>query len=310
MKRFVTFLEENLGRLFRFSRSEMRGAWLLGALAVAVLLFIFLEQQRPETLATDSLAQTDAAADSLRRSRPATTYNAADATPRARWPEPFVFDPNTAAEADFVALGFSEKQARAILNYRSAGAVFRKPEDFSKSFVVSTAMYARLASYIRIGADFSQKTAVDHSARETRNKRIPSEKPTVYIELNTADSAALTTIRGIGPVFAARIVTYRARLGGFFYKSQLKEVYGITEENFSAIAEQFYLDTAVIQKINLNFVSQNVLNRHPYFTGSMTDRVVRGRQAKGGWKSIGDLTNNDILLPSEARKVAPYVVFE
>ncbi len=310
MKRFVAYLEENLGRLFRFSRSEVRGAWLLAAVAIVALLLAFLKQQRPEIPAAGSLAQTDAAADSLRRSRPAAPYTASDTRPETRLAEPFVFDPNTATEADFTALGFSAKQARAILNYRNAGAVFRRPEDFSKSFVVSDTMYVRLAPYIRIAADFSQKTGANRSTGDVPTEPVPSGKPTVYIELNTADSAALTTVRGIGPIFASRIVAYRARLGGFFETGQLKEVYGITAENFPAIAEQFYIDPAVIQKINLNFATQNELNQHPYFTRSMTDRIVKGRQTKGGWRSIGDLTDNDILLPGEARKVAPYVVFE
>ena len=141
-------------------------------------------------------------------------------------------------------------------------------------------------------------------------------KPTVYIELNTADSARLTTVRGIGPVLSRNIVAYRSRLGGFVRKEQLREVWGITDENFNEISAQFFIDAAVIQKIDINFASANSIQSHPYFTRSMVERIVRGRaqvhpdgETKGGWNTLRELTDRDILLPGEAEKVAPYVVF-
>jgi DNA uptake protein ComE-like DNA-binding protein len=133
-------------------------------------------------------------------------------------------------------------------------------------------------------------------------------KPAVYIELNSADSARLTTVRGIGPVIARNIADYRRRLGGFAAKEQLREVRGITDENFESIGAQFFIDTAVIQKIDINFASANSLRGHPCFTESMVERIVRAR-TKGGWSTLKELMDRDILLPHEAEKVAPYVVF-
>ncbi len=167
-------------------------------------------------------------------------------------------------------------------------------------------------------ADYYRRTYRQDNDRtpqpENSYREVPTaRKPTVYIELNSADSARLTTVRGIGPVISRNIVEYRRRLGGFVRKEQLREVWGITDENFSAISAQFFLDTAVIQKINLNFATPESLRAHPYFTASMVERIIAGRRgtadAKGGWNTLNELTENDILLPDEARKVAPYVVF-
>ena len=168
-------------------------------------------------------------------------------------------------------------------------------------------------------ADYLRRTTLRNTPRpasiESRYRPAPAGgKPTVFIELNSADSALLTTVRGIGPVLSRNIVAYRRRLGGFVRKNQLKEVRGIDDENFDAISAQFFLDTAVIQKINLNFAPANVLRSHPYFTESMVERMVRGREriqeTEGGWSTLRELTDKDILLPDEARRVAPYVVFE
>ncbi len=118
-------------------------------------------------------------------------------------------------------------------------------------------------------------------------------KPTVYIELNTADSARLITVRGIGPVISHNIAAYRARLGGFVHKEQLREVWGIDDENFASIAAQFFIETAHIQKINLNFASPSDLRIHPYFTESMVGRILKRREPKGGWSTLKELTDND-----------------
>ena len=45
---------------------------------------------------------------------------------------PFRFDPNTADSATFVRLGLRPRVARAIVHYRAAGGVFRKPQDIAR----------------------------------------------------------------------------------------------------------------------------------------------------------------------------------
>lgn len=136
-----------------------------------------------------------------------------------------------------------------------------------------------------------------------------SRKSKVYIEINGADSAGLRSVRGVGEVITRSIMAYRKRLGGFVELSQLREVYGIDDNNFDSISKQFYIDSAVIQKIDINFAPLNELINHPYITKNMAERVVKGRNSKGGWKNIRELTDNDILLPEEARRVARYLVF-
>ena len=88
--------------------------------------------------------------------------------------ETFRFDPNTVSPEDLMRLGFSEKQAQSIVNYRKKGGRFHRPSDFAKSYVVADSVYERLAPFIDIPR----------------------------IDLNRADSAAFETLPGIGPYFA------------------------------------------------------------------------------------------------------------
>lgn len=129
------------------------------------------------------------------------------------------------------------------------------------------------------------------------------------VELNTADSLALVGVYGIGPVFAGRILAYRAALGGFYRIEQLREVRGITEEVFLRVEKNFRVDEARIEKININFVAPTALAAHPYVTPNMARRLVEGKLKGGYYNKVEDLLNRDILLPGEAKRLAPYLLF-
>ena len=123
--------------------------------------------------------------------------------------ENFRFDPNTAGMADLQRLGFSEKQARSIVNYRLKGGRFRRKSDFAKSFVVSDSVFARLEPYIDIP----------------------------LVDINSADSAAFDALPGIGPYFASQMVLYRAKIGGYTSVEQLLDIPWFDEERLAGIRD-------------------------------------------------------------------------
>lgn len=123
--------------------------------------------------------------------------------------ENFRFNPNTATSDELQRLGFSEKQAASIVAYREKGGRFRRKADFAKSYVVSDSVYRRLEPYIDI-----PKT-----------------------DINSADSAAFDALPGIGPWFAARMVAYRASLGGYRCPEQLMNIWRFDEEKFNALKD-------------------------------------------------------------------------
>ncbi len=123
--------------------------------------------------------------------------------------ENFRFDPNTAGVADFQRLGFSEKQAQAIVNYRLKGGRFRRKSDFAKSFVVADSVFARLEPYIDIP----------------------------LVDINSADSAAFDALPGIGPYFASQMVDYRTKIGGYTSVEQLMDIPRFDEERLEGIRD-------------------------------------------------------------------------
>lgn len=121
------------------------------------------------------------------------------------------FDPNKLNQSDWEGLGFSQKQAESIISYKNRFGPFRKKEDFKKIYVVSDEKYDELKSYIV----FEVESIAEQNTEQLEKK---------LISINSATAENLSTIPGIGPVYAERIVKFRDKLGGFVSKNQLNQL--------------------------------------------------------------------------------------
>ena len=210
-------------------------------------------------------------------------------------PTMFVFDPNNLPDAQWKQLGLSERQISIIKHFEAKGGHFYKKEDLQKIYGITADDYKRLQPYINIpGGEYASNKAA----------------PGVIIEINGADSAKLTRIRGIGPAFAQRIIEYRTRLGGFLKKDQLKEVYGIDTLKFAQLKNEVSVDPAHITKIKINEVDFEGLRKFPYLTNKQTNAVIQYRKQHGNYQSIADMKNIVILDDEILRKIEPYIVFK
>ena len=77
------------------------------------------------------------------------------------------------------------------------------------------------------------------TARKSRATR--PAPPDRAIDLNAADAAALTSLPGIGPTLAARIVEYRRINGPFASLDELADVAGMTQSRIDAISQYLTL---------------------------------------------------------------------
>ena len=221
----------------------------------------------------------------------------------------FNFDPNTLDSTGWVALGFSPKQSAAILKYRSAGAVFRKPEDVKKLFVVDDEKYEELKPFIQI-AELLEKSSSNQTHEKTDYTKPKWEKPEYVpknIELNTADSAMLVEVRGIGPFFARVIIEHRDKLGGYRTKSQVLEVYGMDSAKFAKIESELWVDSSAVTKIDINKATLKELLRHPYINFNQAKAIVNYREQHGPFKSVLGLQKIHLVKGETYRKIAPYL---
>jgi competence protein ComEA len=133
---------------------------------------------------------------------------------------------------------------------------------------------------------------------------------TIPIDLNTADSAQLTTVYGIGPVFAGRIIKYRKRVGVFINKEQLRDVYGFNDEKYTGISPQVKVNPAQVQKININTATFDELKHLPYLTYKQMNAIEQYRIQHGDYTGAGDLKEIVILNDNIINKIKPYLSFK
>ena len=209
---------------------------------------------------------------------------------------PFRID--TATAGYLRSLGFSRRQAELVVRYREMIGGYRSMEEFAECYAVDSAMAERLRPYII----FAER---DTTATVTYER----EAISFPVNINTADSATLRRVRGIGAKSVVDILRYRELLGGYYSVDQISELDVVTEENFRIISQQIYADSVDIKKISINFASPKVLEVHPYLSNRMLRRIINKRELKGGWSTIQEMIDDDIFTEEEAARVAPYLDF-
>ena len=218
---------------------------------------------------------------------------------------PFSLD--TVSKAFLIGAGFSPRQAEVVLRYRDASGGIRSEEQFRRCYVVSDEMADRLLPYIIFAAD---EVPTDDAADAADDISMVADKAArALVEINTADSAALISVRGIGPKSVTAIMRYRELLGGFYSVKQLAELDVVTESNYERILTQICCDSCKISKIDINFADPKELIRHPYVSAKALRRIVKQRQLKGGWSGIEEMIDDDIFGREEAERLAPYLRF-
>lgn len=234
--------------------------------------------------------------------------------------ERFIFDPNTADSTQFLRLGLQPWQVRNIYKYRAAGGIYRKPLDFAKLYGLTVKQYRELEPFIRISSDYLPASTLvkDDKTRNLSSKDIASKKDsavlyqrpikikeTERIVLNTADTASLVTIPGIGPYYARKIVQYGNRLGGYVSVDQLDEI-----EDFPVEAKKYLvIVNSNPHKLNINKLTINELKRHPYINFYRAKAIIDYRRLHGSIKSLYDLRLSKDFPAEVIKRLEPYVEF-
>lgn len=223
----------------------------------------------------------------------------------------FAFNPNVATEEEWKRLGFSEKMAQRIQNYVSKGGKFRKKSDLKKIYGFPEKVYDQLVSYIQLPDTYAPSTKKKTRKYTSSNPYFSksNKKGVISFELNTADTAQLKQISGIGEKLSLRIVKFRDRLGGFVHTDQLKNVYGLKPEVIERLLKHASLKTENIQKINVNTAQIEELKAHPYISYKLAHVIVNYRHQHGKYVVADDLAKVKILDEATLNKLKPYLTF-
>ncbi len=211
--------------------------------------------------------------------------------------EYFIFNPNNLSSADWKRLGFSDKQIKVIKNYESKGGKFNNKNDLKKMYCISEKQYLSLEPFIQIPD--AKKEFVNFESAKSISKN-------VLVEINSADSAQLVSLNGIGGFYAKAIIKYKEQLGGYYEKEQLLEIWKFDENKLKNIANKINVDTTIIKKININICEAKQL-KHPYLKWNQVNAIINYRIKHGKYLSIDQIKKTDLVDELTYRKIAPYL---
>lgn len=239
------------------SKSGLSESFIMGVIAIVFLLVgyqtaLFIHNAAVTKIVADRdcpdtvfVYQQTGEAVRANSSHSARAENVRSTYPR-RSVESFRFNPNTVSVEDLCRLGFTQKQAQSIENYRAKGGTFYRKSDFAESYVVSDSVFKRLEPYISIP----------------------------LVDLNVADSAALDALPGIGGWFANKILEHRTALGGYSYKEQLMDIYRFDREKYEKLSDLVTIDRRTVTPYPLWTLPADELRKHPYIGNVETARAI------------------------------------
>jgi DNA uptake protein ComE-like DNA-binding protein len=294
-----------LKEYFSFSRSETRVIVLLSALIIisfSIRLF-FPQNTFPDFKLTE---EDNIAIDSFIITLEKISYESKnketdyEVIETQTTPVLNTFDPNLVTSGELEKMGFPEFIGKNLIRYRKAGGKFYQKSDFRKLYGVTDSIFNFWQEYLI----FPASAKPDSTLVRTYTFLNP------VISLNSADSSNLLVIRGIGPYFAGKIVSYRNSLGGYLSLNQLLEIRGMDTVRLENIRNQVLIDSTYIIKLNLNKVKIEDLRRHPYVSERFAESLLKYRQFAGSLKNTYELIDNHIISEKEYKKLLPYLTVE
>lgn len=303
-------MKQTIRDYFTFNKRERNGVFILLLIIAAELIYLnvsslLYSQEIPDLSAFEKeIAAFEASIiyDSVQTESKLTEVE----TVNPAKPERFSFDPNQLPEKDWKRLGLSDKQIRTIKNYESKGGKFKRKEDLKKMYCINQELFLSLEPYINIESPVSNFQFPVSSSQHQKSNII---NQTSILELNSCDSAQLTTIKGIGPFFAKAIIKYRTQLGGFISKEQLLEVWKFDQEKYRIVEAKVSVDATRVTKININTCTLEQL-KHPYIRYNLANAIVNYRKSHGRFKTIEEIRNTDLVDEETLRRIVFYLKVE
>ena len=228
-------------------------------------------------------------------------------------PTLFNFDPNTLSAAGWMKLGVREKTAQTIRHYLEKGGKFKKPEDIAKIYGLRNGEAERLLPYVRLAPPAQQEQQHPDKVSSYQPgyaKPFKSSYADLLIDINRTDTTTLQLLPGIGSKLAARIISFREKLGGFYAVEQLAETYGLPDSTFQKIKPHLQAPSPPMATININSADAEQLKQHPYIRWNGANAIVQYRRQHGDFKSKEDLLQVAAITPELFQKLRFYITTE
>ena len=329
---------------FRFSKNDrIVCAWLFAIVACVVGIWALGNNDKDEEL--DSAYRQGQV--------PRSGLYDGQANSRAKISEPqgqssdlHPFDLNIASPDELLALGFSEREIRSVMNYRAKGGIYRTVEQMSKISGMTKGEYDRLAPYFYVSDEFRPASdfvtmpqkrrsySSDYNRPRTANTRSNVPLPSYNSSGSTAPSASSSVPSppryesnqlkpGERIPLNASDTTALKRIPGIGavrakqivdYREKLGGFVSVQQlddlQNIPADVQAYLsFDHVPLRKININTLPINRLVMHPYITFYQAKAIKDYIQKNGPLKSLSQLSLNKNFTDTDIQRLEPYLEY-
>ncbi len=313
MKKFLDF--------FYYTKTERKACVLLLILCIAAFVLPeWLDFSKPHDLTVLANAPRPVQAKTdwpkpqrWNNSKKKYKYSARYPTKEAKIVASFsFFDPNTVSLDELLKMGLNKRSASIWVKYTSKGGHFKKAEDILKIYGLPEDWFSQAQSYIRIQSKPQETGEAEKNSYASFDDKKFTKKGAqacTPIDVNTADTAAWQSLRGIGKVLANRIIKFRDKLGGFYQIDQVKETFGLADSVYQKIRPCLQLNAPTLKPLLINQVSFNELASHPYLGFKAAKAIMNWKDQHGPFGKMEDLEGLVALEAGKLEKLKPYVQF-
>jgi len=146
-------------------------------------------------------------------------------------------------------------------------------------------------------SDYSNRSEQSQPSRPAKFSQLTT------VDLNSADTALLQRIPGIGTNIARWIVERRDKLGGFYAVDQLLEVRYVEP----AMLQWFMVDTSLVHHFRISDMTFAEMSRHPYIGYDKAKAISNYQRLYGPITDFEQLCATTIFTDEELEKLRNYI---
>jgi len=223
-----------------------------------------------------------------------------------RNPKIYPFNPNYITDYKGFQLGMSVDEIDRLTTFRKHGKFINSSEQFQKVTLVSDSMLLKMAHYFKF-PDWLVTQKTTKNSVGFKNNLNPVRISTS--DINAATSSDLQTVKGVNEFLAHRIISYRKRINGFTFKSQILEVWKLEKEVAADVFRVFSIkEKPVIKKINVNTASFKELLSVPYIDYDLCKKIMEFKDEVAELQSIEELKNIEGFPLDKYARIVLYLV--
>jgi competence protein ComEA len=290
----------NLKSHFEFDNQQRSGILLLCILIVGLFCILKFYKPKPSQvldISSSEILAHQARIDSLRL-----------IAIEKKTPKVYPFNPNFISDYKAYTLGMSPKEFDRLSHFRSQNQWINSVADFKRVTKVSDSLLSIMSPLFKF-PDWIRKSKSNKLFPEQKKEKVmPVLSYEAKTDLNVASIVQLQGVYGIGPALSARIVSYRAKLGGFTADKQLLSVWGLKDDVVKRVLDRFTVKTPrQIKTIPLNDASASDIATIPGISFELAKEIWEYRVLHEKISSVSELQKIEGMTVSKYALIELYL---